>query len=55
MFDTQTSPASRVLRAQPVRDVRPPHPSWRASFEPLPADGSAAIRSAGDFWSRLGL
>lgn len=46
---------SQVLRARPSGDARLPHPSWRGASEPLHADGTAAIRSAGDFWSRLGL
>lgn len=50
---------SRILRAGQPRsareDLRLPHPSWRRAGEPSPADGAASIRSAGDFWSRLGL
>ncbi|MYL98054.1 hypothetical protein GR702_09755 [Novosphingobium sp. FGD1] len=46
---------SKVLRAHSAPGTRLAHPSWRAGFGPLPADGSTAIRSAGDFWSRLGL
>jgi hypothetical protein len=61
---TSLSPKSsqspyRILRADAPRiaraDLRLPHPSWRRTAEPSPADGAASIRSAGDFWSRLGL
>ncbi|WP_404481451.1 hypothetical protein [Novosphingobium sp. BL-52-GroH] len=55
MLDTISRTKSTVLRARPAASPRFTHPSWRASFEPRPSDGDAAIRSAGDFWSRLGL
>jgi hypothetical protein len=55
MLDSLPSITSRVLRAQPSATPRFTHPSWRRSVEPTPTDGGAAIRSAGDFWSRLGL
>lgn len=46
---------SQVLRARPGTDTRLPHPSWRGAFDAPPGGGAATIRSAGDFWSRLGL
>jgi hypothetical protein len=55
MLDTITRTTSRVLRARSLPAPGFAHPSWRSSFEPVPTDGGAAIRSAGDFWSRLGL
>ncbi|EJL25948.1 hypothetical protein [Novosphingobium sp. AP12] len=55
MLDTLPRITSTVLRARAPQGARFTHPSWRSSFEPLPSDGGAAIRSAGDFWSRLGL
>ncbi|WP_162792221.1 hypothetical protein [Novosphingobium sp. P6W] len=55
MFDDLPPTTSTVLRARPTVSPRFTHPSWRASFEPTPGSGSTAIRSAGDFWSRLGL
>jgi len=60
MLDTLSPPTyppltSKVLRARPVAAPRFAHPSWRGSLSPQQSDGAAAIRSAGDFWSRLGL
>lgn len=53
MLDTITRTSSKVLRARSTYAPGLAHPSWRKSLEP--ADGRAAIHSAGDFWSRLGL
>lgn len=47
--------SSKVLRARPAPGARLPHPSWRGAIEPASANGVAVVRSAGDFWSRLGL
>lgn len=55
MLDTLPRTTSRVLRNRAFTSPGLTHPSWRRSFEPIPSDGGAAIRSAGDFWSRLGL
>jgi hypothetical protein len=55
MLDTLSRTTSRVLRNRASAPPGVTHPSWRRSFEPIASDGSTAIRSAGDFWSRLGL
>ncbi|WP_159976112.1 MULTISPECIES: hypothetical protein [unclassified Novosphingobium] len=55
MLDALPPTTSAVLRARPAASLRSTHPSWRASFEPTPGSAGAAIRSAGDFWLRLGL
>lgn len=55
MLDTIPRTPSKVRRARSVPVPGFAHPSWRSSLEPVASDGGAAIRSAGDFWSRLGL
>lgn len=45
---------SRIRRAVPSTNARLPHPSWRGPAAPTQAD-AASIRTATDFWSRLGL
>ncbi|KMS60018.1 hypothetical protein V474_08205 [Novosphingobium barchaimii LL02] len=55
MLDTLPRTTSTVLRARPAATPRFTHPSWRGSLEPASGGGGAAIRNAGDFWSRLGL
>ncbi|WP_156799768.1 MULTISPECIES: hypothetical protein [Sphingomonadaceae] len=55
MFNSIPRITSQVLRARPSTDARLPHPSWRGAAASPPGGGAATIRSAGDFWSRLGL
>ena len=55
MLDTLPPITSTVLRAKTAHDVRFPHRSWRASLDARSGENGAVIRTAGDFWSRLGL
>ncbi|WP_156370178.1 hypothetical protein [Novosphingobium sp. Leaf2] len=54
MSNTFPPLTSRIRRAAPSTNARLPHPSWRGPTMAAQAE-AASIRTATDFWSRLGL